>query len=147
MLLVTESVLPSPVSARDVSDYSPFYNTPFDQYKAIRNGFGVPFEHAEISAAMANVFITVDNDQETTSTQERNLIEQSLIYWCNISRTGFMAKNWGSARNAADQFRWVMETIDRKKEKRLFKARTAKCHAGGALSWINGLRPYRVAVY
>ncbi len=88
MLLVTESVLPSPVSARDVSDYSPFYNIPFDQYKAMRSGFGVPFEHAEISAAMASVFITVNNGQETTSTQERDLIEQSLMHWCNISRHG-----------------------------------------------------------
>ena len=123
MLLVTESVLSSPVSARDVSNYSPFYNTPFDQYKTIRNGFGVPFAHAEIADAMASVFITVDNGQETTSTQRRDLTGQSLMHWCNVSRMGFMAKNRGGTRNAADQSWWVMETIDRKKEKRLLKAR------------------------
>ena len=88
MLLVTESVLPSPVSARDVSDFSPFCNTPFDQYKIARNGFGAPFEHAKISVAMAKVFITVNNGQEV-STQEHELIEQSLVHWCNTSRTGF----------------------------------------------------------
>jgi len=96
MLLVTESVLSSPVSARDVSDYYSSCNIPFDQYKSIRNDFGIPFEHAQISVAMAKVFIAVNNDQETTSTQERELIEQSLMHWCNTSRTGFLAKHRGT---------------------------------------------------
>lgn len=93
MLPDTESVLPSPVSARDVSDYSsPSCNIPFDQYKAIRDSFGVPFESAKISVAMAKVFITMNGSQEAALTQEHNLVEQSLVHWCNTGRTEFIAK-------------------------------------------------------
>ncbi len=93
MLLVTESVLPSPESARDVSDYPlPSCNTPFSQHTMTRRKFGLPFESAKISVAMANVFITIKGSQETTSTQEYDLIEQSLARWCNTSRSEFMTR-------------------------------------------------------
>ena len=87
MLLVTESALPSQVSARDVSDYSPSYNISFDQDKAASNGCGIPHEPEKSAIAMAKVFITENNGQAATSARERELIEQSLAQWCNTSRT------------------------------------------------------------
>ena len=89
MLLVTESTLSSQVSVRDVSDCSTSRNIPFNQDKAAPNGCEVSYEPAKNSIAMAKVFVTVNNGQETTSTQERELIEQSLAHWCNTSRTKF----------------------------------------------------------
>ena len=93
MLLVTESVLPSPVSARDVSDYSPSYNIPFDQSRFARNGSSSPCEPAENSVAMAKIFITVNSGQAAAPLREHELIEQSLVHWCNTSRTEFVAKH------------------------------------------------------
>ena len=90
MLLVTESALSSPVSARDVSDYSPSsYNIPFDQYRFVHKGSGAPDEPAKISAAMAKVFIAVNGGRAAAPMREHELIEQSLVHWCNISRTEF----------------------------------------------------------
>lgn len=86
MLLVTESVSSSPVSARDVSDYSPSYNIPFTQDSAVPSGCEISFESAGSPVAMAKVFVTVNNGQEITSAHERELIEQSLVHWCNAGR-------------------------------------------------------------
>lgn len=89
MLLVTESVLSSPVSARDVSYYSPSYNIPFDQYRFAHNGSDAPDEPAKISVAMAKIFITANDGQAAAPMREQELIEQSLVHWCNTSRTEF----------------------------------------------------------
>lgn len=91
MLLVTESVSPSPLSSRDVSGYSPSYNIPLDPHGFVRNGSGTPYESTKTSVAMAKVFITVKDSQAAATLRESELIEQSLERWCNTSRMEFMA--------------------------------------------------------
>ena len=84
MLLATEPVPSSQVSTSDVSYPSPSCNN--NQHKAIYNNCGVPFEPAKNPIAMAKIFITVNDSQAAASMRERELIEQSLAYWCSISR-------------------------------------------------------------
>lgn len=88
MLLTTESDLPSPVSASDVSDPSASFSIPFDQDNAIRNDFDAPSEPAKFSVAMANVFIAVNDGLASDSMRQHELVEQSLAHWCSASRTG-----------------------------------------------------------
>ena len=89
MLLVTESALSSQVSIRDVSVYSPSHTIPLNQGKSASNGCEFSYEPAPPPIAMAKVLVTVTTGQKTASTQERELIEQSLVHWCNTSRTKF----------------------------------------------------------
>lgn len=93
MLLVTESVLSSPVSTRDVSYYSPSYSISFDQNRFLRNVSDAANEPAIISVAMAKIFNTVNADQAAAPGRELELIEQSLVHWRNTRRTEFMAKH------------------------------------------------------
>ena len=77
MLLATESILPSSMSIRDVSETTASSSLPFDQYKVIRrNGSVVPFEPAKISIAMVKAFIAVNGGQGAASARVRELVEQ-----------------------------------------------------------------------
>ena len=87
MLLATEPVPSSQVSTSDVSYLSPSYNTPCDQYKLACNDCEVQIESAKTPIAMAKIFVTVNDGQAAASMRERDLIEQSLAYWCGASRT------------------------------------------------------------
>lgn len=89
MQFYTASGLSSLVSAQDVSVPASSSNTSLDQYSSIRSDAVVSFaEPARISIAMAKVFITVDGNQKTASAQENDIIEQSLMRWCNAGRRG-----------------------------------------------------------
>lgn len=146
MLLVAESVLPSPVSARDVSDYSsPSCNTPFYQDKTINNDFVAQPEHANMSVSIDKVLNAMNGIQDAASTLERDLIEQSLVRWCNTSFIKFMVRRWGAQKlppASSDGAR--KDSISRWRNLLLS---TRPCFRQVApQSWIIVLRPYRVAV-
>lgn len=146
MQLVAEIFLPSPVSARDVSDYSsPSCNTPLFQDKPINNDFVAQPVLTKMSVSIDKVLNAMNGFQDAASTQERDLIEQSLVRWCNTSFIKFLVKRWGAQEMppaSSDGAR--KNSISRWRN---FVLSTRPCFRQVApQSWINVLRPYRVAV-
>ena len=88
MQFSAKSILPSPVSARDVPDLFASLNISFNQYNLTRSNSAIPFESAKIPAVAAKVIITANGAQEAVSARESDLIEQLLVRWCSASRMG-----------------------------------------------------------
>ena len=87
MQFYTASGLPSSVSTQDVSAPSISSGLLSGQYSSTLGDQAVPLvESARLSVLNSQSFLIATGSQEVASTQEFDLIEQSLMRWCSAGR-------------------------------------------------------------